>query len=96
MTLQEFINTYLGVQVGDGQCVALIKQYESDVLNLTPQSVGNAVDYYREFYNTPFLYNNYNRIDYTGTEIPMSRRHCCVGRKCWWWFSVMLLLLTKI
>ena len=85
MTLQEFVNTYLGVQVGDGECVALIKQYEADVLGLTPQAVGNAVDYYRNFYNEPFLYNNYNRIDYTGTELPQVRRHSCMGRNLWRW-----------
>lgn len=83
MTLQEFVNTYLGIQVGDGQCVALIKQYESDVLGLTPQAVGNAVDYYRNFYTTPFLYDNFNLIDNTGTEIPEIRRYCCMERALW-------------
>lgn len=73
MTLSEFVNTYLGVQVGDGECVALIKQYEADVLGLTPQAVGNAVDYYRNFYNEPFLYNNFSRIEYLGSEIPNAR-----------------------
>lgn len=73
MTLTEFVNTYLGVTVGDGECVALIKQYEADVLGLTPQSVGNAVDYYRNFYNIPFLYNNFRLTDYTGTESPTIR-----------------------
>ena len=95
MTLTEFVNTYTGVQVGDGQCVALIKQYESDVLNLTAQSVGNAVDYYRNFYNEPFLYNNYNLITYTGTEIPMARGHCCVGRTLWGWLWSRCYCLPK-
>ena len=79
MTLIEFENTYIGTKVGDGECVALVKQYESDVLGLTPQAVGNAVDYYRNFYNEPFLYNNYNLISSTGQELPNIRRFSCMG-----------------
>lgn len=70
MTLTEFVNTYLGVEVGTGECVALIKQYESDVLGLIPESVGNAVDYYRNYSTTPFLYDNYILTTYTGSELP--------------------------
>lgn len=70
MNLSEFVYTYLNHKVGDGQCVALIKQYENDVLGITPEAVGNAVDYFRNFNNTPFLYNNYNLIAYTGSELP--------------------------
>ena len=70
MTLTEFVNTYNGTKVGDGQCVALIKQYEQDVLNLTPVAVGNAYQYYDNYENQEFLYNNFNRIAYDGTNIP--------------------------
>lgn len=70
MTLQEFVNKYNGTKVGDGQCVALVKQYEQEVLGLTPQAVGNAHDYYDNFYNQPFLYNNFDRIEYTGGNLP--------------------------
>ena len=61
-----------------GQCVALIKQYESDVLGLTPQAVGNAVDYYRNFYNTPFLYDNFTLTDYTSGAVPKVRGYSCM------------------
>lgn len=39
MTLEEFINTYNGTSVGSGQCVALIKQYQIDVLGTSAPSV---------------------------------------------------------
>lgn len=70
MTLDQFVNLYNGTKVGDGQCVALVKRYEHDVLGLVPQSVGNAHDYYDNFYNQPFLYNNFVRITYTGSNVP--------------------------
>lgn len=70
MDLGTFVNTYNGTRVGTGQCVALIKQYESDVLGLTPQAVGNAHDYYDNFENTPFLYNNFTKIPRNGSNTP--------------------------
>ena len=70
MTLQEFVNTYNGTTVGNGQCVALVLQYEEDVLGLTPTGVGDAHQYYDNFYNTPFLYENFNRFTYNGTNKP--------------------------
>lgn len=84
MTLTEFVNTYNGASVGDGQCVALVFLYQSEVQGLTPEPVGNAVDYYRQFYNTPFLYNNYNLITYTGSELPQARRYNSMERKSRW------------
>ena len=78
MTLQEFVNTYNGTKVGGGQCVDLILQYQQDVQNLTPTWAGNAVDYYRDYYTEPFLYNNYDLITYTGTEQPQARRPNCM------------------
>ena len=70
MTLTEFVNRYNGTTIGSGQCVPLILQYEQDVLGLTPTPVGDAHEYYDNFYNTPFLYNNFDRITYDGTNMP--------------------------
>lgn len=72
MTLNEFVNTYNGTRVGNGQCPALILQYEGDVLGLTPTGVGDAHQYYDNFYNTPFLYNNFDRYTYDGTNTPQA------------------------
>ena len=70
MTLDQFVNTYNGTTVGSGQCVALILKYESDVLGLTPTPVGNAHDYYDNYYNEPFLYNNFDLFTYNGNNQP--------------------------
>ena len=70
MTLDQFVTTYNETRVGSGQCVALILQYEEDVLGLTPTAVGNAHDYYDRYYNTPFLYNNFDLFTYDGTNQP--------------------------
>lgn len=70
MTLTEFVNLYDGTKVGAGQCVALIKQYEQEVLNLTPVAVGNAHQYFDNYENEEFLYTNFDRITYDGTNKP--------------------------
>lgn len=70
MTLQEFVNTYNGTTVGSGQCVALITRYESDVLGLVPQVVGDGHQYYDDYYTNPFLYNNFDRYTYNGQNKP--------------------------
>lgn len=70
MTLDQFVSTYNGTTVGSGQCVALITQYESDVLGLVPQVVGDGHQYYDDYYTNPFLYNNFDRYTYDGTNTP--------------------------
>lgn len=61
MTLEEFVNTYNGRSVGSGQCVALIKQYQLDVLGTSAPSVGNAKDYWLNYSTTPFLQETYTQ-----------------------------------
>lgn len=61
MTLDEFVTTYNGRSVGSGQCVALIKQYQIDVLNTSAPSVGNAKDYWYNYSSTPFLQETYTQ-----------------------------------
>ena len=70
MTLDQFVNTYNGTKVGSGQCVALILQYEGDVLGLTPTGVGDAHQYYDNYYNIPFLYNNFDLYTYSSGSKP--------------------------
>lgn len=70
MTLNEFVEKYDGTKVGDGQCVALIKKYESEVLGITPVAVGNAHNYYDNYEDEEFLYTNYNRYENNGVNVP--------------------------
>lgn len=70
MTLQQFVVAYNGTTVGSGQCVALITRYEIDVLNLVPQTVGDAHKYYDDYYTNPFLYNNFDLFTYNGNNMP--------------------------
>lgn len=46
MTLQEFINKYSSLRVGDGQCGTLVRQYWIDVDHTTPPSYPNSKDYW--------------------------------------------------
>lgn len=62
MNLQDFINAYNGQSVGGGQCVALVKQYQIDVLNTTAPAVGNAKDYWENYESTQFLQQTYDKI----------------------------------
>ena len=70
MTLNEFVNTYNGTTVGNGQCVALVTLYEQLVLGLVPQVVGDGHQYYDDYYTNPFLYNNFDLFTYDGTNKP--------------------------
>lgn len=55
MTLQQFITTYTGKKVGNGQCVSLMRQYLVDVLKLPEYALhalgtwGGAKDLYNKF-----------------------------------------------
>jgi hypothetical protein len=46
MTLQDFINTYTGKIIGDGQCGTLVRQYWIDVDKTDPPSYPDAKDYW--------------------------------------------------
>ena len=77
MTIQEFVNTYNGTTIGDGQCVAMVQEYMRSVQNLNPPALGNAHDYYDNFENQPFLVANYNKIPYSNNA-PNVRRYSCL------------------
>jgi len=39
MTIQEFVNTYNGATIGDGQCVAMVQEYMRSVQGLNPPAL---------------------------------------------------------
>lgn len=68
MTLQEFVNTYNGTTVGDGQCVYLIRYYIEQVLNLPFEAVGNAHQFYDDYENNEYLKKYFDRITYNNNK----------------------------
>ena len=64
MNLNEFVNHYNGTTIGDGQCVALIKAYERDVLGFTQYfGLPYAYQYYTEYPNNQGLQDHYDRYN---------------------------------
>ena len=62
MNLATFVSTYNGTVVGDGQCVALIKLYEDDVLGFIQYfGLPYAYQYYTEYPNNAGLQAHYDR-----------------------------------
>lgn len=62
MDLNTFVSTYNGTVVGDGQCVALIKLYEDEVLGFIEYfGLQYAYMYFTEYPNNQGLQNHYDR-----------------------------------
>ncbi len=75
MTFDEWVNKYKGKGIdydkyAGVQCVDLVKHFVKNVLELTPQSVGNAIDYYKKRYTEPYLTDNFDWIDNTPKFVP--------------------------
>lgn len=69
MTFDEFRNKYYGKKVGNGQCVALVKQYIDEVIGVKSKAIGNAKDYFENFNNT-YLKNYFTKISNTPDLVP--------------------------
>ncbi len=75
MTFDDWVKKYLGKGSDyDGaygvQCVDLIKLYVDKVLGITPQSIGNAIEYYNKRKTSAYLKNNFTWISNTPEFIP--------------------------
>lgn len=75
MTFNEFVNRFNGKATdfdkGAGiQCVDLAKMYIYFVLNINPQSIGNAEAYWRRYNELPYLHDNFEKIPNTPSFIP--------------------------
>lgn len=58
------------------QCVDLAKHYIKNVLGITPQSIGNAIDYYNKRNTSKYLTDNFVWIDNTPEFIPQKGDLC--------------------
>ena len=69
MLFSEWVKNYLNKKIDyDGyagvQCVDLIKLYIDKVLGIKPQSIGNAIDYYKKRKTIKYLKENFIPYDY--------------------------------
>lgn len=75
MTMDNWVTANLGKGIDyDGvygvQCVDLIKHFIKNVLGVTPQSIGNAIEYYNKRKTSSYLTNNFTWIDNTASFVP--------------------------
>ena len=61
------------------QCVDLAKMYIYYVLEINPQSIGNAEAYWRRYNELAYLHDNFNRIPNTPSFVPQKRRYSSMG-----------------
>ncbi|MFR5876783.1 MAG: CHAP domain-containing protein [Eubacterium sp.] len=86
MTMDKWVKDYLGESIDyDGvygvQCVDLIKHFVKNVLDITPQSIGNAIDYYNKRKTSSYLTDNFKWIDNTDSFIPAKGDLCVFTSK---------------
>lgn len=75
MTFDAWVKENLGKGIDyDGaygvQCVDLAKHYIKNVLGITPQSIGNAIEYYNKRHTSKYLNDNFQWIDNTPEFVP--------------------------
>lgn len=86
MTFNKWVKENLGKGIDyDGtygvQCVDLAKHYIKNVLGVTPQSIGNAIEYYNKRKTNEYLTKNFKWIDNTAEFIPKKGDLCVFTSK---------------
>ena len=86
MTFDKWVKENLGKGIDyDGtygvQCVDLAKHYIKNVLGITPQSIGNAIEYYNKRKTSEYLTKNFKWIDNTPEFIPKKGDLCVFTSK---------------
>ena len=81
MTFEKWVKKNIGRGIDyDGtygvQCVDLAKHYIKNVLGITPQSIGNAIEYYNKRKTSEYLTKNFKWIDNTAEFIPKKGDLC--------------------
>lgn len=81
MTYDKWVKQNIGKGIDyDGtygvQCVDLAKHYIKNVLGITPQSIGNAIEYYNKRKTSEYLTKNFKWIDNTAEFIPKKGDLC--------------------
>lgn len=86
MTMDAWVKKYLGKAVDyDGvygvQCVDLVKSFVKNVLGITPQSIGNAIEYYRKRNTSAYLTKNFTWYSYKKGFVPQKGDICVFTSK---------------
>lgn len=86
MTMDEWVKKYMGKKIDyDGvygvQCVDLAKHFIKHVLGVEPQSIGNAIEYYRKRKTSKYLTDNFKWIDKKDGFIPQKGDLCVFNSK---------------
>ena len=86
MTYDKWVKQNIGRGIDyDGtygvQCVDLAKHYIKNVLGITPQSIGNAIEYYNKRKTSEYLTKNFKWIDNTAEFIPKKGDLCVFTSK---------------
>lgn len=86
MTFEKWVKQNIGKGIDyDGtygvQCVDLAKHYIKNVLGITPQSIGNAIEYYNKRKTSEYLTKNFKWIDNTAEFIPKKGDLCVFTSK---------------
>lgn len=86
MTFNKWVKQNIGKGIDyDGtygvQCVDLAKHYIKNVLGVTPQSIGNAIEYYNKRKTSEYLTKNFKWIDNTAEFIPKKGDLCVFTSK---------------
>lgn len=81
MTFEKWVKQNIGKGIDyDGaygvQCVDLAKHYIKNVLGITPQSIGNAIEYYNKRKTSEYLTKNFKWIDNTAEFVPKKGDLC--------------------
>lgn len=86
MTFDEWVKKYSGKAIDyDGtygvQCVDLVKHYVKNVLGISPQSIGNAIEYYNKRNKVAYLKDNFSWHKNTPDFIPKKGDICVFTSK---------------
>lgn len=86
ITFDEWVLKNLGRGIDyDGaygvQCVDLVKHFVKNVLGVTPQSIGNAIEYYNKRTTSKYLTDNFTWISNTPDFVPQKADVCVFTSK---------------
>lgn len=81
MKMDKWVKNTLGKGIDyDGaygvQCVDLVKHYIKNVLEIEPQSIGNAIEYFNKRYTSEYLTSNFKWLDNTADFVPQMGDIC--------------------